>query len=613
MRNSFYFSEDTVRKFTGIKKLSSQSQGHISEIGASEEARNKIDLKRSESERYTTSTSRRDRINNNHRELNSPPRTTTLGWMESNSPKRLRNDEMLDGSSDSLLLNNPKFSDSIEPEAASVSSVAAPVRSTPAAPAKPLSCLKWIKSKIYQVYETILFPVDFLAFNIICIIQTAPALTYYIYFFQRNYYLPNSSGMPAVWGCTIGAISSAIVGSALTPVPANIITRSVCTAVVIWEFVISLSAAAAAIGLGLQRLPDWHGVVWAAVCCLSSLSCGLYLRWIGLTIISMNRDMRAKQQNDPGALEAGAGAVPATIRSFNSEDMALSGIYGLSGSSSSDSTEPLAVEKPKEVNSETPKASGGGWLSCIVVRLVQALLWLVLIVFYLVPIGFGANSIVQMLDSNHYGPPGLTFAVPVHYSAFNDSSITHRKSINRAGQQTVRLHIHCSGSSWTGRPTIVMEADANMTGFAYRNLQILLSAPSMGWRVCLYDRAGLGWSAMSPLGSNRPTATASRLRSLLSLAGEVADGRKLLLIGHGDGFTMVQLFTYVYPDLVAGVGMLDGFPSVWRIQGRSGRDIYDATTATCGTLNMLRALESLGVGRALLEYYWSSARSFYHR
>ena len=37
------------------------------------------------------------------------------------------------------------------------------------------------------------------------------------------------------------------------------------------------------------------------------------------------------------------------------------------------------------------------------------------------------------------------------------------------------MHIYCSGQRTTGRPTLVVEADANITGFAYRNLQLLLS------------------------------------------------------------------------------------------------------------------------------------------
>jgi len=142
---------------------------------------------------------------------------------------------------------------------------------------QPLTCSQWIRAKVLDLYNTILFPLDFLIFNIICILQTVPALTYYIYFFQRNFFLTNSSGMPAVWGSTIGAISSAIVGSALTPLPASIITRSVCTAVIIWEFVICVSTAAATVGLLLQRYPDFNGGIWSAVCSISSFSCGLYL------------------------------------------------------------------------------------------------------------------------------------------------------------------------------------------------------------------------------------------------------------------------------------------------------------------------------------------------
>ena len=79
--------------------------------------------------------------------------------------------------------------------------------------------------------------------------------------------------------------------------------------------------------------------------------------------------------------------------------------------------------------------------------------------------------------------------------------------------------------------------------------------------------------------------------------------------------------------------MLDGFPNLLRLQGlfffvspepvilmqnssnsasgRSNQEIFDTITASCGTLNMLRALESVGVSRALLAYYWSSYRFVY--
>ena len=50
----------------------------------------------------------------------------------------------------------------------------------------------------------------FLFFNVICIIQTIPALTYYISFFNKGWFLPYTSGMPPVWGATIGAIATVI-------------------------------------------------------------------------------------------------------------------------------------------------------------------------------------------------------------------------------------------------------------------------------------------------------------------------------------------------------------------------------------------------------------------
>jgi len=452
-----------------------------------------------------------------------------------------------------------------------------------------LTCSQWIKGKIKDLYNSILFPLDFVVFNIICIIQTVPALTYYIYFFQRNFFLTNSSGMPAVWGSTIGAISSAIVGSALTPLPVSIINRSVCTAVIIWEFVICISTAAATLGLFLQPYPDLHGGIWSAVCCVSSLSCGLYLWWVGKTIIVMNRSINAKDSD----------ISEKRILSMDSNDLGMSNLYG--NHQYSPSQQSLS---PPQNHSVEKTASTGGLCSCILVRIVQGLLWIIIIVFYLIPLGFGANQLLFLYESRTSHVPGQRYLVPTHFSTSSRVRSTSSKP------QSFHMHIYCTGpraENNYSRPTIVIEADANITGFAYRGLQKQLSS-SLAWRVCVYDRAGYGWSAMSPLGSNRPRVTVARLLSLLQQAEELGNAKKVILLGHGDGFPIVQLFAAIYPSHVAGVGSLDGFPSIWRLLGRSNRDIFDITTATCGTLNMLRALESVGVSRALLEYYWSSLR-----
>lgn len=52
--------------------------------------------------------------------------------------------------------------------------------------------------------------------------------------------------MATVWGCTVGAIATAIVTSALVPIPANTITQTFCIAVILWQFLCCISLFIAA-------------------------------------------------------------------------------------------------------------------------------------------------------------------------------------------------------------------------------------------------------------------------------------------------------------------------------------------------------------------------------
>jgi hypothetical protein len=72
-------------------------------------------------------------------------------------------------------------------------------------------CCDIIRRNLKAFVKSLLCPRFFIAFNIICIIQTVPALYYYISFYQKGFFIANSSGMPPVWGATIGAICSVIV------------------------------------------------------------------------------------------------------------------------------------------------------------------------------------------------------------------------------------------------------------------------------------------------------------------------------------------------------------------------------------------------------------------
>ncbi|MGD9933051.1 MAG: alpha/beta fold hydrolase [Dehalococcoidia bacterium] len=111
-----------------------------------------------------------------------------------------------------------------------------------------------------------------------------------------------------------------------------------------------------------------------------------------------------------------------------------------------------------------------------------------------------------------------------------------------------RLHIHCTGA---GSPTVVLEPglgepSSMMAGW-------IAPAVATRTRVCVYDRAGRGWSepAASP---EDGVAVATSLHALLERAGEQGP---YVLAGHSAGGIYVLNFAHLYPDDVAGVVLLD--------------------------------------------------------
>jgi len=113
------------------------------------------------------------------------------------------------------------------------------------------------------------------------------------------------------------------------------------------------------------------------------------------------------------------------------------------------------------------------------------------------------------------------------------------------------LHISCTGS---GTPTVVLEPGLGEPG-----------AMMAGWiqpgvaettRVCVYDRAGKGWSEQAE-GPRDGLAIAADLHALLSAAGVPGP---YVLVGHSSGGVYVQVYAARYPDEVAGMVLLDSQP-----------------------------------------------------
>jgi pimeloyl-ACP methyl ester carboxylesterase len=110
-----------------------------------------------------------------------------------------------------------------------------------------------------------------------------------------------------------------------------------------------------------------------------------------------------------------------------------------------------------------------------------------------------------------------------------------------------RLHLHCTGS---GSPTVVLEPGAGM------------SSSTMGWiapvvardtRVCVYDRAGRGWSDSADT-TQDATQIATDLHTLLQRANVPGP---YVLAGHSFGGLYALTYAAQYPAEVAGMVLID--------------------------------------------------------
>jgi pimeloyl-ACP methyl ester carboxylesterase len=156
---------------------------------------------------------------------------------------------------------------------------------------------------------------------------------------------------------------------------------------------------------------------------------------------------------------------------------------------------------------------GGRWL-----------LYLVIAILALAAIGGGYQTLGEAADAKAYPMPGQLIDVGGH-----------------------RLHLSCTGS---GTPTVVLEPGA---GEMSSNLGWIAPAVARNTRVCVYDRAGRGWS--EPASTAQDGAQiATDLHTLLQ-RGHVPG--PYVLAGHSFGGLYVLTFAARYPNEVAGMVLVD--------------------------------------------------------
>ena len=153
---------------------------------------------------------------------------------------------------------------------------------------------------------------------------------------------------------------------------------------------------------------------------------------------------------------------------------------------------------------------------------------------------------------------------------------------------TYRLHLECTG---TGSPTVILEPGGGA------------SAATLGWiapdvarhtTVCVYDRAGKGWSDAAPTAPDG-AQTATDLHTLLERAGVAGP---YVLAGHSFGGLYVMRYAAQYPDDVAGMVLIDS-------TAPNATPMSPTTEGSDSLLKHVSALMSatarLGLGRLLVQ------------
>jgi pimeloyl-ACP methyl ester carboxylesterase len=154
-----------------------------------------------------------------------------------------------------------------------------------------------------------------------------------------------------------------------------------------------------------------------------------------------------------------------------------------------------------------------------------------------------------------------------------------------------RLHIDCRGN---GTPTVVMEAGLGDPSLIWALAQPQISA---GTRVCSYDRAGLGWSDLSP----KPRTADIMVEELHTLLKNANIQGPYVLVGHSVGGMLMRLFAHKYPVEVVGVVLVDSTheDQFLRLSTAVQQTIKQAFAQRGRALPLNKALIATGI-RALL-------------
>jgi pimeloyl-ACP methyl ester carboxylesterase len=109
-----------------------------------------------------------------------------------------------------------------------------------------------------------------------------------------------------------------------------------------------------------------------------------------------------------------------------------------------------------------------------------------------------------------------------------------------------RLHLYVAGEA---SPTIVLDHSlGGVEGY------LLIEELAKLARVCIYDRAGYGWSDCSPY----PRTSSQIVKELDTLLTEAGIEPPYILVGNSFGSYNVRLYAHLFPQKVVGIVLTDG-------------------------------------------------------
>jgi pimeloyl-ACP methyl ester carboxylesterase len=151
-----------------------------------------------------------------------------------------------------------------------------------------------------------------------------------------------------------------------------------------------------------------------------------------------------------------------------------------------------------------------------------------------------------------------------------------------------RLHIDCRGNR---SPTVVMEAGLTDPSLAWSLVQPQVSTMT---RVCVYDRAGLGWSDASP----QPRSAEVMVEELHALLQNANIGAPYIMVGHSTGGMLVRLYAHSYTAEVVGMVLVDAQHEgqFYRLPAVVQQGIQQVFAQADETLPLYRALAATGIG-----------------